>query len=45
MASNSLPQSDFQFANHGSICILSALTPAAKQWADDGIIPLTEVTP
>lgn len=27
--------SDFTLANHGSICILTAVTPAAQAWVDD----------
>jgi hypothetical protein len=26
---------DFTFANHGSICILNALSPAAVEWVDE----------
>ena len=26
---------DFLLANHGSICILCALTPDARRWVDD----------
>ena len=28
---------DFSFANHGSICIFTPLTPAAKTWVADHI--------
>jgi hypothetical protein len=30
--SRSKSQPDFSFQNHGSICILTPLTPAAKYW-------------
>ena len=30
--SNSNSRPDFSFQNHGSICILTPLTPAAKDW-------------
>lgn len=26
---------DFDFSNHGSICLLNPLTPAAKAWAEE----------
>lgn len=28
-----VPQPDFRFANHGSICILTPLTDAGEDWA------------
>jgi hypothetical protein len=30
--SNSKSRPDFSFQNHGSICILTPLTPAAEDW-------------
>ena len=27
--------SDFDFANHGSICLLTPLTPAAHDWCNE----------
>lgn len=29
---------DFTFENHGSICLLTPVTRAAKQWAEEKII-------
>lgn len=31
-------QSDFDFANHGSICILTPLTHAGLRWLEDYVI-------
>jgi hypothetical protein len=33
--SNSNSRPDFSFQNHGSICILTPLTPAAKDWFNE----------
>lgn len=35
MAKNSDSDADFLFADHGSITVLSAITPAALQWVDE----------
>lgn len=32
-----LIQSDFLFVDHGSLCILTPLTPAGKQWFESNL--------
>ena len=30
-------KSDVEFLNHGSVCMVVPLTPAAKEWVDDNL--------